>query len=220
MPHKRAKKSVRETETKKRGFDLPPKAAPGIADDAPKGALRILNAASARAEWKEKKRKREEEGETPGSQAKPVKRRKTEEKEKEDLKLRPGETLGDFNRRVDQAMTPRIRTSKASKAKAAAAAAAANEPVPAAFPSIKKERKTDFDAVPKPRRLNDIAVAPPSLTNLPRNAAKNPSKKAENVVSMATKVALEEERTKVVERYRMLKEAKLKQRDTANGDVT
>ncbi|KZT51866.1 hypothetical protein CALCODRAFT_521093 [Calocera cornea HHB12733] len=217
MPHKRPKRAVRESKAKEQGVDNAPKAGAASADDAPKGALRVLNAASARAQFKEKKRKREEGGEEPAKrQEKAVKRRKTEEgKEKEELKLRPGESLADFNRRVDQALIPRIRSSKSSKSKAAAAADSAT--TSPAFPASNPSRKTDFDALPKPRRLNDVAQAPPSLTKLPRNAGKlgvGARTKAEGVVSMATKVALEEERERVVERYRMMKEARVQSKES------
>ncbi|EJU02495.1 hypothetical protein DACRYDRAFT_107412 [Dacryopinax primogenitus] len=209
MAHKRPKRSVREQEQKQRGFDHAPKTAEK--DDAPRGAMRVLNAQSIRAEYKEKKRKREEE---PTGQEKTSKKRKTEaEKEKEELKLRPGERLEDFNRRVDRALKPRIKASKASKAKAIISEKeAAPESAP---PPTKKERKTDFDSLPLSRRVNDIAQAPPSLTRLPQNAAKKGEGREgkEGVLSLATRAALEEERARVVERYRLLKESKIKEKE-------
>lgn len=60
-----------------------------------------------------------------------------------------------------------------------------------------------------PRRLNDIAHAPPEFKNLPRGA-EDKSKKygvgKEGVISMKQKMMMEEEREKAIVRYRALKE--------------
>jgi hypothetical protein len=60
-----------------------------------------------------------------------------------------------------------------------------------------------------PRRLNDIAQAPPEFKKLPRGAAAlyggTGSAKREGVLSMAQKSMMEQEREKVIMRYRELK---------------
>ena len=61
-----------------------------------------------------------------------------------------------------------------------------------------------------PRRLNDIAHAPPEFKNLPRGAEDKSKKKygvgKEGVISMKQKMMMEEEREKAIVRYRALKE--------------
>ena len=59
-----------------------------------------------------------------------------------------------------------------------------------------------------PRRLNDIAQAPPELKKLPRGAATTAgimSKRVDGVLSMAQKAMMEQERLKAVSRYREIK---------------
>lgn len=67
-----------------------------------------------------------------------------------------------------------------------------------------------------PKRVNDIVQAPPQIKHLPRKAkeivaASGKGKKSDAVVSMAQKAMLETEREKVIQRYRELKEHRLKQ---------
>ena len=69
-----------------------------------------------------------------------------------------------------------------------------------------------------PKRLNDIAQAPPSLHAGPRLQRKvkdssTSSSKDDGVVSNAQKRMMELEREKAITRYRALKEAKLRDRD-------
>lgn len=83
------------------------------------------------------------------------------------------------------------------------------ESVPKPQPSpIKEFTKSNTSA---PRRLNDIAQAPPDL-NHPRLAAKVKAAhgslaygKREGVVSMAQKLMMEQERDRVIKRYRELR---------------
>ena len=70
------------------------------------------------------------------------------------------------------------------------------------------ERKTDFDVLPTRTSLRDVAMAPPTLSRATRNAPpKSMIGTVTSSLSMAQKVALEEEREKVIRRYRELKEA-------------
>ena len=66
-----------------------------------------------------------------------------------------------------------------------------------------------------PKRVNDIVQAPPQIKHLPRKAkeivaASGKGKKSDAIVSMAQKAMLETEREKVIQRYRELKEQRLK----------
>ena len=70
-----------------------------------------------------------------------------------------------------------------------------------------------------PRRLNDIAMAPPELKKLPRGATKDHSRgggkaakaAAAGVLSMAQRVMMEAERENVIKRYREMKERKVRE---------
>lgn len=67
-----------------------------------------------------------------------------------------------------------------------------------------------------PKSVNDIVQAPPQISHLPRNAKKvvaasGKGKKSDMVISMAQKVAMEAEREDAIQRYRELKERRLKQ---------
>lgn len=80
-----------------------------------------------------------------------------------------------------------------------------------------KEFATTSSAAP--RRLNDIAMAPPELKKLPRGATKHPSRGdgkaakagAAGVLSMAQRVMMEAERENAIKRYRDMKERKAKE---------
>jgi hypothetical protein len=85
-----------------------------------------------------------------------------------------------------------------------------------------KKRATDFETTSSsaPRRLNDIAQAPPSFARLPKERGtaaaiarlkgeKTGTPKADGVVSMAQRARMEEERERAVRRYREMKAAKM-----------
>jgi hypothetical protein len=69
------------------------------------------------------------------------------------------------------------------------------------------ERPKEFAKVSTstPRRLNDIAQAPPEIKEFPRAAMKVNTPKREGVLSMAQKSSMDQEREKAIARYRMLK---------------
>jgi len=75
-----------------------------------------------------------------------------------------------------------------------------------------------------PRSVNDIVQAPPQMRHLPRNAKKivaasGNGQKSDAVVSMAQKAMMEAERENAIQRYRELKERRLKQlQKTINPD--
>jgi len=99
-----------------------------------------------------------------------------------------------------------------SKSKNAASAADAASPPPDP-PSKHEGRPTEFqkNSTSVPRRLNDVAQAPPEFKKLPRGAKdKVDNAKAtsgrDGVLSMKQKLMMEEEREKAIARYRELKE--------------
>ncbi|KAF8578776.1 hypothetical protein K439DRAFT_1361296 [Ramaria rubella] len=121
----------------------------------------------------------------------------------------------------------RARKVDAQTAKAARAAAnkpKATQPVPkkdappppdGATPNLKPGRKTEFDRNTTRTRLNDIVQAPPTLTKLPRGAPKRTAPGSvgtgagnPEVVSMAQKQMMEQERERAIKRYRELKESR------------
>jgi hypothetical protein len=56
-----------------------------------------------------------------------------------------------------------------------------------------------------PRRLNDIAKAPPEFKKLPRGASSTVTGIADGVLSMSQKLMMDQERTMAIARYRKLK---------------
>lgn len=88
------------------------------------------------------------------------------------------------------------------------------------------EPSTEFAKVSTsaPKSVNDVVQAPPQIKQLPRNAQKivaasGKGKKSDAVVSMAQKAMMETEREHAIQRYRELKERRLKQlQKTINAD--
>ena len=121
MPHKRAKRTVREQQRKERsaltlkhfsssyfprGTDLAPPRANSTTEGIPKSVSRVLDAARIRAEYRQKKRARllEEDGgaDAPTTLAKAKKRcRATGDSDQATttttIKIKPGESLKHFN---------------------------------------------------------------------------------------------------------------------------
>ena len=71
-----------------------------------------------------------------------------------------------------------------------------------------------------PRRLNDIAMAPPELKTLPRGASKGGDGlgKGAGVLSMAQRAMMERERENVIQRYRQLKAKKFAENGKSPGE--
>ncbi|KAI0730507.1 hypothetical protein C8Q76DRAFT_329303 [Earliella scabrosa] len=115
MPHKRAKRSVREKKRSESGNDIAPGAKRMIEnEEIPKSVARVLNAARIQQEYAERKRKaREEEGAGPSRK----KRRKDGTAAEGDghddgrshLRIMPGESMAHFNRRVEDAMRHSVK---------------------------------------------------------------------------------------------------------------
>lgn len=79
----------------------------------------------------------------------------------------------------------------------------------------KTERPKEFEtfSTSAPRRLNDVAQAPPEIDKLPRGAVRRGGKR-EEVLSMAQKSMMEQEREKAIARYRLLKASRLRSAET------
>ncbi|EGN97761.1 hypothetical protein SERLA73DRAFT_182497 [Serpula lacrymans var. lacrymans S7.3] len=247
MPHKRAKRSVREREKVNKGVDLPPPTSL-VTEKVPKTASRILNAEKIRQEYRERKRKVVEDGDAGKPQRKKSKKEVNPKEYQNDepvLKIKTGETIAQFNKRVEKTMLPAIRSaihSSSSQAKNVNQAQAEEKVVrkdnstsarhptrghkeeamtlgPSllqktprnASENIKEFQSTSTSA---PRRLNDIAQAPPEFKKLPRgvsgDAGMNIKGKSQGVLSMAQKLMMEEEREKAILRYREMKANKAK----------
>ncbi|KAL1742711.1 hypothetical protein HDZ31DRAFT_65733 [Schizophyllum fasciatum] len=235
MPHKRAKRSVREKNKREGGHDLIPEKYSLANEAIPKSAARAFNAEKVRAEFKAKKRSSEDDG-----QRGEAKRRKVEAVKTNGMSIKPGESLTHFNKRVEDSMRGLVRsavqtsnaTARAAKKEIEGKKRAKRKPDTAAVEAAKRregaqaraeqaandkhaDRPKEFQqsSTAAPRRLNDIAQAPPDLKKLPRGAAKStPAKtlRSEGVVSMAQKVRMEEEREKAIERYRLLRASQRK----------
>ncbi|KAF7357171.1 hypothetical protein MSAN_01311800 [Mycena sanguinolenta] len=254
MPHKRAKRSVREQEQAKKGTDLAPTRGAGDAlsnEPLPKGFARAINAVQVRAEFRKRKLENGDGGNEDGDG--PKKRRKVDGdakqkgKGKEETRIRPGETLAHFNKRIESDMRPLVRSAmqsslatvrsarKSESSTAASPAAKSTAPrqtssnsksKAAADASIEESRdkppKDKHASRPKefartstaaPRRLNDIAQAPPdlsaSLKRAKSNLKYNPNaKKASAVLSPAQQLQMVAAREEAVKRYREMKAAR------------
>ncbi|KAG8762761.1 hypothetical protein FRC12_008870 [Ceratobasidium sp. 428] len=206
MPHKRAKRSVREAERKNRQTDLAPTSPHAHDEPVPKGIARVLGAEKARAAYRA--RVAEEKKQKSGVSGEKGKSLNAGEE-----MIRPGESLGEFNRRVEEMHRPLVRaamkhTGKLGKGKE-------KDPGEGAVKRKREEadegdrdqpRVKEFQTVSSsaPRRLHDIALAPPVLTSAPRGVAKKSGLKAP-AVSMARRVMLEQERERIVAMYRARK---------------
>ncbi|KAJ7674135.1 hypothetical protein B0H17DRAFT_946946 [Mycena rosella] len=254
MPHKRAKRSIREQQRSQKGSDL----APGRGGDAlsseplPKSFVRAMNAGTVRAEFRAKRKLRGdgwEDGDGPREGApKKAKRRKLEGAE---AQIRPGETLAHFNKRVETDMRPLVRTAMQTslattraerkktekpsmKPPAAPAAPTADSKSKPTKPNSKQPKDEDDDdddepadkhaGRPKefartssaaPRRLNDIALAPPDLSAMARKAAAAAKRSSggkatskTSVLSPAQQLQMAAARDAAIGRYRELKAAR------------
>ncbi|KAJ6616336.1 hypothetical protein B0H10DRAFT_1799678 [Mycena sp. CBHHK59/15] len=251
MPHKRAKRSIREQQRSQKGADLAPSRGDALSSEPlPKGLARALNAVQVRADFRAK-RKQAGGGEDGGAPRK--KRRKVDGdggEKGEAQRILPGETLAHFNKRVETNMRPLVRsavqsslaTTRAAARKPTAAATTKSTPDPTKSKSTSKsaaksnvkltapEPPPDKHATrPKefahtssaaPRRLNDIALAPPDLSAPTRRAASNStssktsaggtpgaSTKA-SILSPAQRLHMAAARDAAVAHYRALKAAR------------
>ncbi|KAH9001618.1 hypothetical protein EDB92DRAFT_1827830 [Lactarius akahatsu] len=158
------------------------------------------------------------------------------------IEIQPGESLKHFNRRVEDHMRPLVRSamlaSAATERKERKAATVNGTPreskarssvgkaegmttttlSTAAGGDKHRDRPKEFATISsaRPRRLNDIATAPPELKKLPRRRASDlgakpaRTKAVGSVLSMAQRAMMETERENAIRRYREMKERKAK----------
>ncbi|EMD38313.1 hypothetical protein CERSUDRAFT_64575 [Gelatoporia subvermispora B] len=260
MPHKRAKRSIREQRrSQTTEINLASGSRSSITNEPiPKGAARILNATKIQKDWAEKKRKLQEDEDGRAGPAQKRRRKDTAEGDHTSrstaLKIQPGESIAHFNRRVEDSMRSSVRV--AMKASSTIARKArkeevlqksgqpGNSKIAKGDPAARTKRKTspetegggtlstvaerknatredrpkEFQSLSTstPKRLNDIAQAPPELKKLPRGATKDKAKQSgeaktlqQGVLSMAQKLMLEEERERAVRLYREMKKQKM-----------
>ncbi|KAH8991123.1 hypothetical protein EDB86DRAFT_3103927 [Lactarius hatsudake] len=210
----------------------------------PKSISRVLEAARIRAEYRQKKRTMVVMV-MPHTLAKGKKRRRAaadSDAGKSTIEIQPGESLKHFNRRVEDHMRPLVqsamRASAATERKERKAATVngtpreskprssvgkeegttTTTPSTAAGGDKHRDRPKEFATISsaRPRRLNDIATAPPELKKLPRRRASDlgakpaRTKGVGSVLSMAQRAIMETERENAIRRYREMKERKAK----------
>ncbi|CAE7072356.1 unnamed protein product [Rhizoctonia solani] len=193
MPHKRAKRSTREAERKSRQTDLAP--SPMSSEPVPKGMARVLDAERVQREYRAQ-----------------LKKKQADKNESKGIELLPGESLREFNRRVEEVHRPLVRGAlKRSKGDEKGKG--------------KRKREEDEEPVREfasvsssaPKRLREVALAPPVLTKGPRGSGVGKSGDKAPAISMARKVVLEQERERAVKLYRALKASKQPSGESNNG---
>lgn len=221
MPHKRAKRSVRDKNTKESGFNNAPSGYRIDNEELPKGAMRILMGGKIQEQHRERKRQRTDA---------------SDNKEDKDLKIRPEERLKDFNRRIDNKMRKDINTSiksntsekaakrmnkivekeqeKEKQKKRAAEELKAHQEAQAEEDDSEEERpERDFEVADQKRSLNDVAQAPPTLPRMKRQAKRSgveDSSAGSRVgAPLMRQMELEKERDRVINLYRQQKGKRL-----------
>ncbi|KAG0331271.1 hypothetical protein BG004_001741 [Podila humilis] len=179
MGHKRKKFSERVAERNNKGFDESP--FKNATSDTPKGFARILfKKESMEQKFKERRLASSEDLGTKGKK-KDTNNNSTNKKNQDtgkisaadELKIKPGERMGDFSRRVDEHMRDKImkasrdNTSGGSKKKKYFEKLKAKETAKKLKHQEEKAYK-EYETIQDKIRLNDVAEAPPMLTALPK----------------------------------------------------
>ncbi|KAJ3747435.1 hypothetical protein DFH05DRAFT_1479883 [Lentinula detonsa] len=227
MPHKRAKRSVREQQRSQKGSDLAPSQLQlSLSQEAiPKSLSRVLNAAKVREEWRKRKLEDGETEEKNGTKKKQKLNEKTHSKTKT-KSIMPGESLQHYNKRVETDMRPLVKSAVQSSKLAIRHAQrqelaskskrdTVEHPMPSSEPRTAQHpgRPTEFQTLSTstPRRLNDIAQSPPEFNHLPRGVessskvSKTKVEQRDGVISLAQKEMMKQEREKAIARYRELR---------------
>ncbi|KAG6375939.1 hypothetical protein JVT61DRAFT_2810 [Boletus reticuloceps] len=182
MPHKRAKRSVREREKAQRATDL----APTISiehESIPKSVSRVLDAGQIRREYRKKKRQLDGVGNSDEGDGRHKKRRhnttEMNDGETTALRIKPGETVTQFNRRVETGMTPLIRTAlrqSSAQARRVRREAAAQE-------TLKRGKQGDNARHPPPASSKKGSDPPPTAAAHEENIDRRSVTKEFQVVS-------------------------------------
>ncbi|KAH7885151.1 hypothetical protein F5I97DRAFT_1810454 [Phlebopus sp. FC_14] len=238
MPHKRAKRSIREGDKVQRGTDLAPKLS--VEDETiPKSVSRVLDAGKIRREYRERKRKLDGDDNQDNSHGRRKTRHVTDMKEDGvvgALKIQPGETVAHFNKRVESNMMPLIKTAlqqSSAQSRKVRKQEVKQGTLGADGRSSHGLEQTSKEKTPTPRTATaDGRVMSgqmgkefqPASTAAPRrlnDIAQEPpelkiprgqrvTSKVPGVVTMAQKVMMEEERERAIKHYRELKARKLR----------
>ncbi|KAF9430834.1 hypothetical protein BGZ94_003315 [Podila epigama] len=179
MGHKRKKFSERVADRTNRGFDESP--FKNALSDTPRGFSRIMfKKESMQKRLNEKKQGGSSEdlgtsGKKGQKNSKDVNKNNNNKtpSDADELRIKPGERMGEFSRRVDDHMRDKLlkatkdNTSGGSKKKKYFEKLKAKEQ---AKKLKKQEEKAyqEFETIQDKVRLNDIAEAPPTLTALPK----------------------------------------------------
>lgn len=249
-----------------RGYNLAPKSNDSVYDDAPRGAMRILNSMSTQAAFRAnggrssedtgERRKRKDGPGAGGSSAaatsssngkgkgKDKAQGKDNNKDKPTQKpkvpgIMPHESLGDYNRRVESALragvSQAIKSANKAKGEQAKEVKRAKEERKAAAQAGVTETETEsrgtkrkhdasdaaieFKTKEGPRRLNDIAQAPPSLPKLKvardegSTSVWTAKGKGKSGLSAGQERIMEVERERVIAQYRAMKAAREVERE-------
>ncbi|KAG6831446.1 hypothetical protein H0H87_005118 [Tephrocybe sp. NHM501043] len=181
------------------------------------------------------------------SETKDFKSKRREAQATTKLVIKPGESIQHFNRRVEDDMRPLVKAAfqtsnaavrntykeekeqklaKRTKGNAvkgddkkAEKIAPKSSPIPQADKYAHKAKEFAQHSSSAPRRLNDIAQAPPEFKRLPRGASSQGDfgGKREGIISMAQKQMMEKERENAIARYRELKSRRHNTGDKADG---
>ncbi|KAF8682386.1 hypothetical protein RHS04_02226 [Rhizoctonia solani] len=163
---------------------------PLSSEPIPKGMARILGAERVRADYRaQQKKKREEED--------------RDRKGRDTIELLPGESLREFNRRVEDAHRPLVRGAlkrkneekrrekKKKETKKRKRDESDDEGEDAKGVEQRPVREFATVSSSAPRRLNEVAQAPPVLTKGPKGSGVGKDGGKAPAVSMARKVILE-----------------------------
>ncbi|KAF9133215.1 hypothetical protein BGW39_010326 [Mortierella sp. 14UC] len=185
MGHKRKKFSERVADKTKKGFDESP--FKNATSDTPKGFARIMFKKESMAQ-RAQDRKHHGSSEDLGTSGKGKKNNANNanankngsgsgksygKQETSELRIQPGEKMGDFSRRVDDHMrekmmkTTRDNTSAGSKKKKYFEKLKAKEQAKKLKQQEEKAYE-EYETIQDRIRLNDVAEAPPTLTAVPK----------------------------------------------------
>ncbi|KAG0034504.1 hypothetical protein BGZ81_004317 [Podila clonocystis] len=175
MGHKRKKFSDRVAERNNKGFDESP--FKNATSDTPKGFSRILFKKESMQQRINEKRQggsSEDLGKSAkGKNSKDNKNANKDKKPSDELRIKPGERMGEFSRRVDDHMRDKLmkaskdNTAGGSKKKKYFEKLKAKE---SAKKLKQQEEKAyqEYETIQDKIRLNDVADAPPTLTAVPK----------------------------------------------------
>ncbi|KAI0685744.1 hypothetical protein BC835DRAFT_497417 [Cytidiella melzeri] len=176
MPHKRAKRSARDSKRSQEGHDNAPAKSALTHEAIPKGAARILNAWKVQDEYNKKRKFGMDEAEDGASQKKrrkvvgEVGERKSggagvrQKGGKADIRIQPGESLAHFNRRVEESLRPLVRDAMQTSAAVARKVRKEEEEEKAAKKASSSNKKQTDKDKPAPDKHTQPSTSKPQPT--------------------------------------------------------